>query len=92
MQLFLSGKTPIEVKIELDMTTEEVERLYKDYRKLLGLYKLYNYYINEIKEDLPSFLKLFKEVKDLWITNEDIISSLRYIHQLPWLAIISKKM
>ena len=79
MQLFLSGKTPIEVKIELDMIPKKWKDFIRDYWKLLGLYKLYNYYINEIKEDLPSFLKLFKEVKDLGITNEDIISSLKNI-------------
>jgi hypothetical protein len=91
IQLFSEGKTPTEVKIKLDMATEEVERLYKDYWKLLGLYQLYYFYENEIKKDLLSFLKLYKRIRELGISNEVIIQALRYINELPLIILAVRK-
>ena len=50
IELFSKGKTPIEVKVLLNISTEEVEIYYKAYWKLIGLYKLYKYYETEIKK------------------------------------------
>ncbi len=85
IRLFFEGKIPIEVKIELDMTTAEVERLYKEYWRLRGLYQLYTYYENVIKENLPSFLRLYKRIREVGISDEVIIQALRNIRDLPTL-------
>src|SRR4029078_3375794 len=72
MKLFFQGKSPIEVRIELNVSTEKVERFYKDYWKLKGLYQLHKYYETEIKENLPSFLKLFRRVKKLGMSDHEL--------------------
>ncbi len=50
IELFSKGKTPIEVKVSLNIGTEEVEKYYKAYWKLIGLHQLYKYYETEIKK------------------------------------------
>jgi len=64
LQLFSQGKSPIEVRIALDISTEEVERLYNDHWRLKWLHQLHRYYETEIKKDFPSFLKLYAKVRD----------------------------
>lgn len=91
IQLFSEGKTPTRVKIELDMATEEVERLYKDYWKLRGLYQLYNFYETEIKEDLSSFLKLYERTREFGISDEVIIQALRNINEFPLINLATNK-
>lgn len=91
IRLFSEGKTPADVKIELDMPTEEVERFYKDYWKLRGLHQLYHYYENEIKKDLSSFLRLYKRTKQLGISNEVIIQALRDINELPLINMAAQR-
>ena len=76
MKLFFHGKIPIEVRIELNVSTERVERFYKDYWRLIGLHQLRTYYDTEIKENLPSFLKLFRRVKKSGISEDDIVIAL----------------
>ncbi len=82
IKLFSKGKTPIEVKIALNMQTEEVERYYKDYWKLKRLHELCRYYETEIKKDLPSFLKLFRSVRNLGIQDSEIVIALSNITKL----------
>ena len=44
LQLFEQAKTPVQVAIKLDIETQEVERLYKEYWKLNGLLQLNEIY------------------------------------------------
>jgi transposase len=78
IELYSRGKTPIEVKISLNISTEKAEIHYKAYWKLIGLHQLYEYYETEIKYDLPSFLKLYSKARELGISNADIVLALRY--------------
>src|SRR5919198_998404 len=48
-QLFLDGKEPIEAAITLDLNANEVERLYKEFWRLIGLHEL-NFAYEEIKD------------------------------------------
>ena len=92
MKLFSQGKSPIEVRIELNVSTEKVETFYKDYWKLIGLYQLRTYYDTEIKENLPSFLKLFKKVKKSGISEDDIVIALSNMNKLPLMEMaVTKK-
>jgi hypothetical protein len=61
-KLFSEGKKPIEVAIRLDLKADEVDRLYQQFWKLEGLYQL-NLIYKEIRRYLPSFLNLFKIMK-----------------------------
>ena len=61
-QLFLDGKEPIEVAITLDLNAEKVERLYKEFWRLIGLHEL-NFAYEEMKDYFQDFLKLYTIMK-----------------------------
>lgn len=60
--LFLKGKSPIEVAIELKLRQPEVLDLYSEYLKLVQLDKLHSVY-EEVKDDIEYFVKLYKMMK-----------------------------
>jgi DnaJ-domain-containing protein 1 len=83
--LFSDGKKPIEVAIKLDLGADVVDRLYQQFWKLEGLYQLNQAY-KEIKRYLPSFLKLFKLMKQQRIMSEqDVVDALKFGKELPQL-------
>jgi transposase len=61
-KLFSKGKTPLEVTIELNLTESEATKFCREYWKLKQLHNLSMVY-EEIKDDIASFLKLFKLAK-----------------------------
>jgi hypothetical protein len=78
LYLFKSGKKPIEVAIELDISASEVEELQQEYWALNQLHEL-TFLFNEIKYYLPSFIKLFNLLKRNKLLGEERISKfLRY--------------
>jgi hypothetical protein len=85
--LFSIGKTPLEVAIELNMSSAEVHDLQEEFWALNQLRDLAFVY-GEIKNSLPSFLKLFHSLKELGMLNEESLSSfLKYAgHDLPELT------
>jgi hypothetical protein len=85
LKLFSKGKKPLEVAIKLDLGTQEVDRLYKEYWHLEGLDKLTLLY-DEIGDFLPSFLELFTIMKNEGMTNQkDIGSLLKSANDLPFI-------
>ena len=74
--LYTQGKTPLEVSNDLSLTVEEVERIYTDFWKLKGFYDLYNTYVREIINNIPSFLKLYEIMKDKEISEKQILKTL----------------
>jgi len=83
--LFSDGKKPIEVAIKLDLAANEVDRLYQQFWRLKGLYQL-NLVYKEIKHYLPSFLKLFKLMKQQKMMSEHhVVDALRFGKELPQL-------
>ena len=64
IKMFSQNKTPIDMTTELNLKVNHVEKIYKNYWKLKGLYKLYNLYEEHIENDFPSFLKLYKIIKE----------------------------
>ena len=87
IDLFSQGKSPIDVKVILNISTNEVEAYYQDYWKLVGLHDLYKYYKTEIKNDLPYFLKLYTKVRELRLRNDQVAQALNYLHQIPHLKL-----
>ena len=76
--LFSSGKKPIDVAVELDISASEVQNILEEFWALNDLHELAFMY-NEIKTFLPSFLKLFHCLKERRMLDEKNISKfLRY--------------
>ena len=61
-KLFSEGKTPLEVAIALNLRESEATKFCREYWKLKQLYNL-NMVYEEIKDDIASFLKLYKLAK-----------------------------
>jgi hypothetical protein len=81
LHLFSIGKTPLEVAIELDISTNEVHKLQEEFWALNQLHELAFAY-SEIKTFLPSFLKLFHLLKDCKMLNEKyLLEFLKYAGQ-----------
>jgi hypothetical protein len=81
LYLFKSGKKPIEVAIELDISASEVEDLRQEFWELNQLHEL-EFLFNEIKFYLPSFIKLFNVLKRNKMLGDGYISKfLRYANQ-----------
>jgi hypothetical protein len=76
--LFSNGKRPIEVAVELDLTASEVHEMQEEFWALNDLHELAFTY-NEIKNYLPSFLKLFHCLKERRMLDEkNIFKLLKY--------------
>ena len=61
-KLFSDRKTPLEVAIELNLRESEATKFCREYWRLKQLYNL-NMVYEEIKDDIASFLKLYKLAK-----------------------------
>jgi hypothetical protein len=83
--LFSDGKKPTDVAIKLEIGADVVDRLYQQFWRLQGLYQLNQVY-KEIRRYLPSFLKLFKIMKQQRMMSEqDVVDALRFAKELPHL-------
>jgi transposase len=83
--LFSEGKKPTEVAIKLDFGADVVDRLYQQFWKLEGLYQL-NMVYKEIKRYLPSFLNLFKIMKQQkTMSEQNVVDAMKFGKQLPHL-------
>ena len=84
--MFKNGKRPIDVAIELDISASEVEELRQEFWELNQLHEL-GFLFNEIKNYLPSFIKLFNLLKRNKMLSDGYITKfLIYAdHDLPFL-------
>jgi hypothetical protein len=87
LRVFLSGKKPIDVAIEHNLSASEVQNILEEFWALSELHELAFVY-NEIRTFLPSFLKLFHCLKNNKMLSERQISNvLRYVgNDLPQLT------
>jgi chromosome segregation ATPase len=74
-KLFSEGKTPLEVTIALNLRESEATKFCREYWKLKQLYNLSMVY-EEIKDDITSFLKLYKLVKAKGIGVQQVVDIL----------------
>ena len=70
-KLFIEGRKPVEVAIQLGLSEKEATRYYTEYWKLKHLYSLYHIY-QESKGDLSYILKLYRIAKRHGITADNI--------------------
>jgi cytidylate kinase len=89
INLYSKGRTPVDVVIELDMSSDEATRIYREFWKLKNLEQLDAVY-EEMENEMPSFLKLFRLMKDEGLFELDIIELLKHSRQLPSLDLIVK--
>ena len=83
--LFSDGKKPIEVAIKLDLKADVVDKLYQQFWRLEGLYQL-NLVYKEIRRYLPSFLTLFRIMKQQrMMTEQEVVDALGFGKELPHL-------
>ena len=76
--LFSNGKKPIEVAVELDLSASEIHNILDEFWALNDLHEL-SFTYNEIKNYLPSFLKLFHCLKERRMLDEkNIFKLLKY--------------
>jgi hypothetical protein len=72
---FSEGKTPLEVSIELNLRESQATKFCREYWKLKQLYNL-NIVYKEIKDDIASFLKLFKLAKAKGMGVQQVVDTL----------------
>ena len=81
LYLFSTGKKPVDVAIELDVSASEVHDMQEEFWALNQQYELAFVY-GKLKNFLPSFLKLFQSLKEFGMLNEESLSNfLKYAGQ-----------
>jgi hypothetical protein len=83
LYLFLHGKRPVDVAIDLDLSSSEVENILQEFWVLNQLDELACIYL-EIRNHIDLFLRLFHTMKKNKLINQrDIKTVLKYAHDLP---------
>ena len=81
--LFLEGKTPIQVAIELNLREAEATKYYKEHWKLKQLYNL-NLIYEDIRDDILPIVKLYRRIKVSGIKVEEAVNLIRMAnYELP---------
>src|SRR5437016_2412147 len=76
LKMFEDGNAPIDVAIKLDIETGEVDRLYREYWKLKGLYHLRQVYA-ELRGDIAPFLELYHLTKKEGFGPQQVVNALK---------------
>ncbi|MGH9925131.1 MAG: hypothetical protein ACRD5B_07105, partial [Nitrososphaeraceae archaeon] len=84
LKLFKEGKTPVEVAIDLDSSSDETEDLYLGYLRLKNLHQLVLIY-KDMKYQLLSFIKFYKHLRSAGIREEDAADLIKDAKQIPFL-------
>jgi transcriptional regulator len=82
LKQFEQGNSPVQVAIKLDVETREVDRLYREYWNLKGLHQLNDLYA-ELKENIFSFVKLYRLTKNEGMTQQQVIDALKIAEEIP---------
>ena len=78
IKLFSEGNSPVEVAIALDLPTDQVLAIYREFWELEGMYGL-TQICEEAKYDLHDLLRLHRIAKALGMEKHDIISAFELI-------------
>jgi hypothetical protein len=70
-KLFSEDKSPVDVAIALNLRQAEVTEFYREYWNLKQLYELHQVY-EEIKDDIYSFVKLYKLAKAVGMNTQHV--------------------
>jgi transcriptional regulator len=84
LKLFEQGNNPVQVAIKLDIETEEVDRLYKEYCKLKGLHKLSEIY-DEFRDNIFPFIRLYEITKNEDMNPQEVVNAINIAKKLPFI-------
>jgi hypothetical protein len=79
-KLFLQGKRPVDAAVKLDLSANEINRIYQDFWRLQRLFKLTLVY-KEIEPHLSQFLRLFKIMKKKGISEHEMVNAIMYANE-----------
>jgi chromosome segregation ATPase len=80
-KLFEQHKSPIDVTIELDLRSDDVGKLYKEWWQLKGLDQLNQLY-DEIGDDIFKFHRTYKYIKDQGFTHHQLLDAANHLDEL----------
>ncbi len=80
-KMFQLNKPLTDVAINLDIDTNTVLYYYKDYLRLVNMRRLVTVY-EELKDDLPLFIHLYRRIKKERLTKQDVTDIIEYQRQL----------
>jgi hypothetical protein len=80
-KLFEEGQTPVQVAISLNIQSDEISRLYKEWQQLKGLHDLNQIY-EERKNDLAEFHAAYKIMKDEGISPRQLVDAAYRLKQI----------
>jgi hypothetical protein len=83
-KMFEERKTPVQVAIELNLKSNEVGRLYKEWWQLKGLHQL-NQLFEEIGDDIFQFHRTYKSITKAGYTPHQLIDVANQLDELPLL-------
>lgn len=84
LQLFVQGKSPLDVCIKLVISTEEAFRLHNDYLKLTYRFKLVQIH-EELRGNLPDLIDLYETMKDAGISTKRIVKISQDHLEIPYI-------
>ena len=79
--MFIEGKSLIDVVILLDISKDEVVRIFLDYLILKNMREV-AFILGEYRNNLSSFLKLFNFIKQNNTKRKDVVTAVRYVNNL----------
>jgi len=82
LKLFSKGKTPVEVAIKLDISSQEAETFFIRHWGLKQQYELELIY-KEMKNQLPSFLGLYRVIKGARVTEKEAVNVIKCANEIP---------
>jgi len=90
LKSFEKGTKPIDIAIKFNISVDEVQRLYREYRDLSGMHEL-NKISNALGDEIEPFIQLYKAMREQGISTEEIIKTVRYGNDLPILELKYEK-
>jgi len=90
LKSFEKGTKPIDIAIKFNISADEVQRLYREYRDLSGMHEL-NKISNALGDEIEPFIQLYKAMREQGISTEEIIKTVRYGNDLPILELKYEK-
>ena len=81
LKLFLDNAKPVDVAIKLQLSYEEVRKIYLQFLSLNRMYKLKQMYY-EIGNYMKPFLSLYQKMRENMFTVEELIEAANYVGSL----------
>jgi hypothetical protein len=80
-ELFLQGRPPVQVAIDLNLTTDQAIKIYKDYLTLQKMSKIVSI-LNKYRNSIPAFITWFGYIEKNNVKPNDITDAIDYIKNM----------